>query len=255
MKAVNPIYFLRKASQTAFYLGLSVALYQNPVLAEVYKCTDADGNLSFSEIPCQVDSQSETIALADAPPEPPPFNPEDYCQVVFEEDYTLEDSSDKTSVRVKKGEKVLAGGFDGPDKLFCLTDKGVVSYRWDSFVDDKPPHHFTCISKVPNSNMFMTMGHSKLLVVFNDVNLYADEALTQFACRLSAGTTLGKGSSTGYFQSSPHVVNLSMDTLADICDGHTDVYFKTHKTAAGYAAPLGVPLWKLAKMPFPKLFW
>jgi hypothetical protein len=178
---------------------------------------------------------------------PPAFNPSDYCQVVFERDYTLKD--DKGSVQVSKGEKVLAGGFSELDRLYYLTDAGLVEYRFGSFVEDKPPHHFTCQSKVPNSQMIRTIG-MPLLVVLKDVNLYADQELTQFACSLKAGTTLEKGSSTGWGMSptdkteQEYIGNLEMDTLADICNQHSQVYFKLKKTPAGYAAPLVMGLWK-----------
>jgi hypothetical protein len=173
---------------------------------------------------------------------------EDYCQVVFEADYTLKNRFTDSSVQVKKGEKMLAGGTDDLDTFFYPTDAGVVAHKF-SWLEKEPPHHFTCQSKkVLNNGAVMkdTMIHKKQLVVLHDVNLYADEELKQLACRLTAGTTLEKGSTKQYGGDS-EVLHLEMDTLADICNGHSKVYFKLKKTSAGAASPLAVFLWKLMK--------
>jgi hypothetical protein len=188
-------------------------------------------------------------------PKQPHFNPEDYCQVVFEADYTgKEYSGRERTLQVKKGEKMLAGSSGSEselDKLFYLTDVGVIDYRLNwmglNWLENKPPppHRFTCQSTEVLKNggkMIETMTHTKLLVVLHNVNLYLDEELKQLACRLTAGTTLELGSSTGYGTGS-----LEMDTLPSICNGHSKVYFKLEKTPAGAASPLAMFLWKLKK--------
>lgn len=41
------------------------AMFAAPVHAEVYKCRDADGKLSFTDRPCPKGAQSETVELVD----------------------------------------------------------------------------------------------------------------------------------------------------------------------------------------------
>jgi len=274
---MNIFIILRPLARTVIWLGLSFAFYPNVAVAEVYKCADAQGNLLFSDVPCQTGSQSETLELSattPATPKPTAFNPEDYCQVVFEEDYTgKEDSRHERTLQVKKGEKMLAGSSGSEselDKLFYLTDVGVIDYRlnwmglnWLEQLpgrENKPPpsHRFTCQSTEVLKNggkMTKTVAHTNLLVVLHDVNLYLDKELKQLACRLTAGTTLELGSSTGHGASSADKTeddaskysmgSLKMDTLPSICNGHSSVYFKMKKTPAGAASPLAMFLWKV----------
>jgi len=282
---MNIFVILRPLARAVIWLGLSFAFYPNVAVAESYKCTDAQGNLLFSDTPCQTDSQSETLKLpgtAPAPPKPTKptaFNPEDYCQVVFEADYTGKEYDSERTLQVKKGEKMLAGSFGSGnelDKLFYLTDVGVIGYRlnwmglnWLEQLPGRenkppPPHRFTCQSTEVLKNggkMTKTMTHTKLLVVLHDVNLYLDKELKQLACRLTAGTTLELGSSMGSSafpadkteddSSEYSLGHLEMDTLPSICNGHSSGYFKMKKTPAGAASPWAMFLWKVGTAPAP----
>lgn len=45
---------------TVFFI-LSGTLFSSTVLSAIYKCTDSDGNLSFSDSPCPENSKAELL--------------------------------------------------------------------------------------------------------------------------------------------------------------------------------------------------
>lgn len=224
-------------TRTIGVLAVSSSLLSvNPATAEVYKCTDAEGNLSFSDIPCKTDSESEVFTLGTSTPSTGyqpgkiPDNWRGYCVATFNQDTSVQAQMGEETIDIKQGDKFLVSMklFNGTAISFLyFTDKGVV--------------HLIAA----NENLDFNCDNSKsVFAAFFEVDFYADDELKQKACHLKAGESIdisGAYSVGGGIGLSETVtVYIKAASFAKACNGHEKVYYQYKTVDIGYSAPAAI---------------
>lgn len=122
---------------------------------------------------------------------------------------------------VKEGEEFVLGDFSVFEslELIALTDAGPLSFNVE-FEDGDMPLELSCDESETKT----------MIGVFADVTLYLDEALTQEACSLEAGTIAERGeggfgyAGGGVSEDGSSTYQLSIAGLSTKCSGHSEVY-------------------------------
>ena len=127
------------------------------------------------------------------------------CQATFTADYAVPD----TALTLRAGDSYVMGA--GPiERIYYLGDDGELIVDFD--IEPDAPITTTCSW----SSFGGEQGEGRL-VVFADVELFADAELTQPACQLSAGTLLPLEGGWGNFLAGVDVRGFESEGLVETC--------------------------------------
>ena len=120
----------------------------------------------------------------------------DYCVATFTKDYAVQDVFDRSLFTARAGERYLITTYgDG-----FTTDTASLAY-----LTDKGPYDFDVAAPTGTQNFPFTTSCTfgatvSYYAVFDDVSVYADEAMTTKLCDLQRGTVLPRdtGTSSGF---------------------------------------------------------
>jgi len=213
-----------KASAVSFVRGAGLAASLALMLpicatAAIHKCTDADGQVTYSERPCADTAESVTMTpTTDSATGEDPFLSrwEGYCVATFKRDYDIKDMFGETLLHVSRGDRYLLSSLNHAgywDAILYPQGRTVVSYK---FKHPERNHPFTTACQASSERVY---------TVLDDTVLYADKALTQPVCQLDAGTAID-----GSFEFANHVqkgyAKFRYFGAAQRCRGHDLFYVR-----------------------------
>lgn len=156
-----------------------------------------------------------------------------YCVATFEDAHEITDEFGDVVLEAGAGDKYLLAYLDedGSAQILYLTDVGPIEFDVDG---DPSPFRSNCSPDALQQHVG----------VFADVTVYKDEALTDEACRLTAGTSrASRGFGyTAVGDSDEPVYEVSIGDLAELCGGRESGFLRAKSYVLGGTEHTVVPI-------------